>query len=56
MEVEDDGAGLPEPPPMGKGIGLRVMRHRAQLIGGTLEIGASPAGGTRVSCRAQSCL
>ena len=52
VEVEDDGVGVPEPVPAGKGIGLRVMRHRAQIIGGTLEIGASPAGGTRVSCRA----
>lgn len=54
MEVEDDGTGLPEPVSVGKGIGLRVMRHRAQLIGGTLEIGASPAGGTRITCRAHT--
>ncbi|EDY16601.1 integral membrane sensor signal transduction histidine kinase [Chthoniobacter flavus Ellin428] len=54
VEVEDDGTGLPEPVPASKGIGLRVMRHRTQLISGTLEIGSSPAGGTRVSCRAQS--
>jgi signal transduction histidine kinase len=54
MEVEDDGAGFPEPVPAGNGIGLRVMRHRAQLISGTLEIGPSPAGGTRVSCHAPS--
>lgn len=54
VEVEDDGVGLPEPTPTGKGIGLRVMRHRAQLIAGSLEIGASPAGGTRISCRASS--
>jgi signal transduction histidine kinase len=53
MEVEDDGVGLPEEEPAGKGIGLRVMRHRAQIVGGVLEIAASPAGGTRVSCRAQ---
>lgn len=51
MEVEDDGAGFPENPPSGKGIGLRAMKHRAQMIGGTLDIGPSPAGGTRVSCR-----
>jgi len=56
MEVEDDGTGLPEPLPAGKGIGLRVMRHRAQVISGILEIGPSPAGGTRVSCRARSAL
>jgi signal transduction histidine kinase len=51
LEVEDDGSGMPEPIPMGRGIGLRVMRHRAQLLGGALEIVASPAGGTLVRCR-----
>ncbi|HSI14185.1 MAG TPA: sensor histidine kinase [Chthoniobacter sp.] len=53
MEVEDDGVGLPENESPATGIGLRVMRHRAQIIGGALEIGASPAGGTRVSCHTQ---
>jgi signal transduction histidine kinase len=53
MEVEDDGVGISEGKPPGKGIGLRAMRHRAQIIGGVLEIGPSPAGGTRVSCRTQ---
>jgi signal transduction histidine kinase len=54
MEIEDDGRGLPEPVPAGTGIGLRVMNHRVQMLGGTLEISSSPAGGTRVSCRASS--
>ncbi|MEO6785718.1 MAG: sensor histidine kinase [Chthoniobacteraceae bacterium] len=50
IEVDDDGPGFPEPLPAGDGIGLRVMKHRAQMIGGTLEIGPHPAGGTRVTC------
>jgi len=50
LEIEDDGVGLPEPIPAGDGIGLRVMRHRAQLIGATLEITPSAAGGTLVRC------
>jgi signal transduction histidine kinase len=54
MEVEDDGAGMPESAKAGHGIGLRVMHHRAQIIGGTLEIGPSPAGGTRITCRTPS--
>ncbi|MGB8352971.1 MAG: sensor histidine kinase, partial [Chthoniobacteraceae bacterium] len=33
-----------------KGIGLGIMRHRAQLLGATLEIGSPPAGGTRITC------
>jgi signal transduction histidine kinase len=50
LEVEDDGEGLPETLAAGGGIGLRVMRHRALLIGGIFEIGSSPAGGTRLAC------
>jgi signal transduction histidine kinase len=50
LEVEDDGDGLAETSAFGGGIGLRLMRHRAKLIGGTLEIGSPPAGGTRVAC------
>ena len=51
LEVDDDGDGLPDAPAEAGGIGLRVMRHRAELIGGTLEIGSPPAGGTRIACR-----
>jgi signal transduction histidine kinase len=50
LEVDDDGEGLPEPLSAVRGIGLRVMRHRALLFGGTFEIGSSPAGGTRMVC------
>ena len=50
LEVDDDGDGLPETRANGKGIGLALMRHRAQIAGGSLEIGLAPAGGTRVSC------
>ena len=51
LEVDDDGDGLPETVTAGDGIGLRVMRHRAELIGGAFEIGSPPAGGTRIACR-----
>ena len=37
--------------PPAAGIGFRVMRYRAQLIGGVLEFGSAPAGGARISCR-----
>jgi len=53
LEVEDDGTGMDETVPH-EGLGLRVMRYRSRLIGGRLDIGASPAGGTRVSCRVSS--
>lgn len=51
LEIEDDGDGLPERLPAGGGIGLRVMRHRAGLLGGSLEIIPSTAGGTLIRCR-----
>ncbi|HZJ16606.1 MAG TPA: histidine kinase [Chthoniobacteraceae bacterium] len=50
LEVDDDGAGF-DPATASDGIGLRVMRYRAKLIGGALEIGPAPAGGARVCCR-----
>lgn len=53
LEVEDDGDGIDEAAPSSGGIGLRVMRHRAQLIGGALEIGSAPAGGGRIACKAR---
>lgn len=51
LEVDDDGPGLPSPMPPNGGIGMRVMRHRAQMIGSTLAADSAPAGGTRISCR-----
>ena len=46
LEVDDDGDGYAETPRSSGGIGLEIMRHRAQLLGGTLEISSPPAGGT----------
>ena len=51
LEVEDDGEGLSDNAPPTGGIGLQVMRYRARLIDALFEIGAAPAGGTRVSSR-----
>ncbi|HEY0332531.1 MAG TPA: PAS domain S-box protein [Stenotrophomonas sp.] len=46
LEVADDGDGFePEAP---RGLGLIVMRERAQTVGGTLTIESSPGNGTRV--------
>ncbi len=54
LDVEDDGEGFEESALPNDGIGLRVMRYRARLINGRLEIGSAPAGGTRISCRVQT--
>lgn len=48
--IEDDGVGLGEPPADAwQHHGLAIMRERARGLGGRLEIGPRPGGGTRVS-------
>jgi two-component system, NarL family, sensor histidine kinase UhpB len=47
LVVSDDGAGLGNgPPPSGQGI--EGMRERAMLVGGSVDVGPGPGGGTRV--------
>ncbi len=49
LSVRDDGIGLPAS--SGQiGMGLRIMRYRAELIGATLAIGVAAGGGTEVTC------
>ena len=46
--VEDDGGGTEGAE---EGAGVRGMRERAVLVGGTLELAAAPGGGTSVTLR-----
>jgi signal transduction histidine kinase len=48
--VQDDGGGLPPVPLRDTGLGLRIMAHRAEMIGATFAIESAPAGGTIVRC------
>jgi signal transduction histidine kinase len=50
LEVEDRGAGMPEPRNGGgrKGIGMTAMRERAELLEGTFEVLRPGEGGTLV--------
>ncbi len=50
LEVVDDGDGLPAAPRQ-HGMGLRNVRERAALLGGDVELGSAPGGGTRVLWR-----
>jgi PAS domain S-box-containing protein len=50
LRVIDDGLGFPNQPNPAKGLGCHIMKYRAQLIGGNLEIDFPQKGGTRVSC------
>ena len=50
LTVQDDGKGF-DGKANGHGMGLRIMRYRAQCIGGSCEVHAGPAQGTIVHCR-----
>jgi signal transduction histidine kinase len=52
LTITDNGRGLPAAGAPSTGMGLRIMAHRAEIIGGefSLEPGG-PASGTRVRCR-----
>jgi PAS domain S-box-containing protein len=50
LKIKDDGAGFAPARARGKGMGLRVMRHRARIIGATLSVRQSDKGGVIVTC------
>jgi signal transduction histidine kinase len=50
LTIEDDGSGLPEDWQKSRGLGTRIMAHRAAIIGGTFSIEPNPTGGTFVKC------
>jgi PAS domain S-box-containing protein len=50
LEVRDRGRGLAAPAPNPTGLGLRIMKYRAAMLGGTLHLaGISPRGAV-VTC------
>src|SRR5688572_5707628 len=52
VEVEDDGRGIaPEDLAKVRSLGLKGMRERVAYLGGSLEIGRAPRGGTRLRLR-----
>jgi PAS domain S-box-containing protein len=48
--VRDNGSGIPLDALDRKGMGLRVMKYRAGVIGGSLEIATSSEEGTTITC------
>jgi signal transduction histidine kinase len=50
LTVQDDGHGFKEQA-NGHGMGLRIMRYRAQCIGGSCKVQTGPSKGTVVHCR-----
>ncbi len=56
MDIEDDGRGIADADlARSRSLGLKGMRERVRYIGGSLEIGRAPRGGTRVLVRVPSC-
>jgi PAS domain S-box-containing protein len=50
LTITDDGRGLAPGAERGTGLGLKIMRGRAELAGAQLTIGAASKGGTRLEC------
>ncbi len=50
LAVRDDGKGF-DASAISKGMGLRIMRYRAQCIGGSCEVQSKRPKGTVVTCR-----
>jgi signal transduction histidine kinase len=51
LKIEDNGRGFMQYPPEGaNGLGLKIMRYRAQMLGGDLVLEAAPNGGASVRC------
>jgi len=50
LQIRDDGKGIPADPPS-EGIGLKIMPHRAKMIGANLKIDSSTNNGTTVHVR-----
>lgn len=51
LEICDDGEGIQRKSDHMTGMGLRIMRYRAGLVGAVLDIQPADGGGTLVTCR-----
>ena len=52
LTIENDGLNFPKAAKTkGKGMGLQIMGHRADIIGGSLHIHKVDSGGAIVTCR-----
>jgi PAS domain S-box-containing protein len=50
LQIRDDGCGFTVMPVAVAGLGLRIMRYRADMIDGSLAVTSDPTG-TRVTCK-----
>jgi nitrate/nitrite-specific signal transduction histidine kinase len=50
LSIADDGSGFSKTEKAPNGVGISIMRYRANVVGGEFEIEERPNGGTVVSC------
>ncbi len=50
LAIDDDGHGLAPGADQGAGLGLRIMRGRAELVGAQFRVSALAPHGTRIEC------
>ena len=50
LRIEDNGQGFNPAMHQSKGLGLRIMHYRAQMMAGSLRIESARSRGTVVSC------
>jgi two-component system sensor kinase FixL len=50
LRVIDNGVGFGKPAHRDSGMGINIMRYRARIIGGTLDIRSTPGEGVRIMC------
>jgi PAS domain S-box-containing protein len=50
LAIRDDGSGFELSDHGFKGMGIRIMRYRARVLGATLDLKSQPGQGTQISC------
>jgi signal transduction histidine kinase len=50
LSIENEGLDFPKLSPRSKGLGLKIMKYRTDLLGGSLDVRKGIKGGTVVTC------
>lgn len=54
LKIEDDGIGLKNSSSADSGMGLKIMKYRANIVGAELDISGNKSGGTSVICKLEN--